>query len=318
VVTATHNAPDPTLAHVCAIGIDVGGTKIAAGLVERGTGRILTRQATPTLPGRGGQEVLDDTLALARELMVAAQSQGQSVVGIGVGVCELVDPQGNVTSSQTVAWRGMPVQTAFEQLAPAMVESDVRAPALAEALYGAGRPYRLFCYITVGTGISCCFVQDGEPYAGARGNALILASSPLTTTCTNCGAVLQPVLEEFASGPALVSRYNAATGAHLLRGEEVLAAVTTGDRAAMTVVQSAGEALGVSVAWLVNVLDPEAVVVGGGLGSAQGLYWDSFVASARAHIWSDTNRDLPILQAVLGPDAGIVGAAATIFQRLGD
>lgn len=301
---------------VCAIGIDVGGTKIAAGLVERSMGRILSQRVTPTLPQRGGQEVLDDALALARELMLEAENRGCVVVGIGVGVCELVDPQGNVTSAQTVAWRGLPVQAAFAQLAPAVVESDVRAPALAEAFYGAGRPYRLFCYITVGTGISCCFVQDGRPYAGARGNALILASSPLTTTCPNCGTVIKPVLEEFASGPALVSRYNATTGAHLLRGEEVLSAVTTGDRAAVTVVQSAGEALGVSVAWLVNVLDPEAVIVGGGLGSATGLYWDSFVASAREHIWSDTNRDLPILQAALGPDAGMVGAAATIFQRL--
>lgn len=300
-----------------AVGLDIGGTKIAAGLVEQSTGRVLARQRTPTLPQRGGQEVLNDALALAHELMLEAECQGRPVVGIGVGVCELVDPHGNVTSSQTVAWRGMPVQAAFEQLAPAVVESDARAPALAEALYGAGRPYRLFCYITLGTGISCCFVQDGHPYAGARGNALILASSPLTTTCTNCGAVLKPVLEEFASGPALVRRYNAATGAHVLRGEEVLSAVTAGDPAAVAVVQSAGSALGVSVAWLVNVLDPEAVVVGGGLGSAQGLYWESFVASAREHIWSDTNRDLPILQAALGPDAGVVGAAATIFQRLG-
>jgi glucokinase len=301
---------------VCAIGIDVGGTKIAAGLVERSRGRILSQRVTPTLPQRGGQEVLDDAVALARTLMLEAEGQGCVLLGIGVGICELVDPQGNVTSSQTVAWRGMPVQAAFEDLAPAVVESDVRAPALAEALYGAGKPYRLFCYITVGTGISCCFVQDGRPYAGARGNALILASSPLTTICPNCGAVLKPVLEEFASGPALVSRYNAATGAHLERGEEILSAVTTGDPEAIAVVQSAGQALGVSVAWLVNVLDPEAVIVGGGLGSATGLYWDSFVASAREHIWSDTNRDLPILHAALGPDAGIVGAAAAVFQRL--
>lgn len=302
----------------CAIGLDVGGTKIAAGLVEHGTGRVLTQQATPTLPQRGGQEVLDDALALAHELMVEAERQRRSVVGIGVGVCELVDPHGNVTSSHTVAWRGLPIRAAFEQLAPVVVESDVRAPALAEALYGAGRPYRLFCYVTVGTGISCCFVQDGQPYAGARGNALILASSPLTTTCTNCGTVLKPVLEEFASGPALVERYNAATGAHLLRGEDILSAATTGDPVAAAVVQSGGEALGVSVAWLVNVLDPEAVIVGGGLGSARGIYWESFAASTRTHIWSDTNRDLPILQAALGPDAGVVGAAATVFQRLRD
>jgi len=155
-------------------------------------------------------------------------------------------------------------------------------------------------------------VQDGWPYAGAHGNALILASSPVTTMCTECGAVLRPVLEEFASGPALVARYNKATGRQIARGEEVMAAVDTGDLAATEVVRTSGEALGVSIGWLVNVLDPQAVIVGGGLGSAGGLYWDSMVASTRAHIWADTSRDLPIIPAALGPDAGMIGAAAGV------
>ena len=97
-----------------------------------------------------------------------------------------------------------------------------------------------------------------------------------------------------------------------------MAAAATGDEDAIQVVSEAGEALGVSVGWLVNVLDPEAVIVGGGLGSAPGLYWESFVSATREHIWSDTNRDLPILHAALGPEAGIVGAAATVIQRVKD
>lgn len=314
-VGAAFDTPDSTLKRLCAIGLDVGGTKIAAGLVARASGVVLARRLTPTLPQRGGQEVLDDAVALAHELLVEASALGCSVAGIGVGVCELVDPHGHITSAHTVAWRGLPVRETFAQLASTLVESDARAPALAEARYGAGKPYRLFTYVTVGTGISYCLVQEGRPYAGAQGNALILASSPLTTTCTQCGAVLKPVLEEFASGPALVARYNQATGAHLLGAEAVLAAAASGDATASEIIRSAGEALGVSVGWLVNVLDPEAVIVGGGLGSANGPYWDAFVASARAHIWSDTNRDLPIVHAALGPDAGMIGAAATVFQH---
>ncbi len=160
----------------------------------------------------------------------------------------------------------------------------------------------------MGTGISYCLVQDGKPYAGARGNALILASSPLTTTCTACGATLRPVLEEFASGPALAARFGAT------RGEDVLAAAATNDQAAIAVVESAGAALGVSVAWLVNVLDPQAIIVGGGLGLAGGRYWDSFVAATREHIWAEGSRDLPILMAALGPDAGLIGAAAAAAE----
>jgi glucokinase len=267
--------------------------------------------------------VLADSLDLVEELIAEAAEIGWTISGIGVGVAELVDLNGNVTSAHTIDWRAIPVQAAFSRLAPAVVESDVRAPALAEAIFGAGRAYRLFVYITVGTGISCCLVQDGRPYAGARGNALIMASSPLTTVCTECGAVLKSVLEEFASGPALAARYQRQRsevisnfGTVTLRGEDVLAAVTRGDTVAIQVVKTAGEALGNSVGWLINVLDPEAVIVGGGLGLAGGLYWDSFVSSTREHIWSDLSRALPILPAALGADAGLIGAAATIWQKL--
>jgi len=301
---------------IYAVGLDVGGTKIAGGVVERATGQVLLRRVIPTRAERGGQAVLDDCLTLAGELLAAGRGDGLAVQGIGVGVAELVDLQGNVTSGQTIDWRDLPAQERFACLAPAVVESDARAPALAEAMYGAGRPYRLFCYVTVGTGISSCFVQEGRPFAGARGNALVLATMPLSTVCTICGAELHPVLEEFASGPALAARFSQASGRAVEQAEAVLAAVEAGDRHARQVVTSAGDALGVSVAFLVNVLDPEAVIVGGGLGMAGGLYWERFVTSTRQHIYADNSRKLPILRAALGVDAGLVGAAAAVFQRV--
>jgi len=302
---------------VCAIGLDVGGTKIAGGLVMRETGEVLHRLVIPTGAARGGQAVLDDCLALAAGLLAEGQGQGYAVQGIGVGVAELVDLAGRVTSAHTIDWRDLPVQDSFARIAPALLESDARAPALAEGMYGAGQPYRIFCYVTVGTGISSCLVQDGRPFAGARGNALVLATMPLSTVCTTCGTALHPVLEEFASGPALIARYNQQGGHAVKRGEAVLAAVEVGDPLAVEIVGSAGDALGSSVAFLVNVLDPEAVIVGGGLGMAGGLYWERFVASTRQHIYADNTRTLPILPARLGVDAGLVGAAAAVFQWIG-
>jgi glucokinase len=303
-----------------AIGLDVGGTKIAAGIVALHSGEILERRMIPTCPERGGAAVLDDVFTLAQALYAEAEVNRVHVTGVGVGVAELVDHAGNITSCHTIAWEGMAVRERLGQLAPAAIEADVRAHALAEARYGAGRPYQLFAFVTVGTGISCCLVQDGRPYAGARGNALILASSPLTTVCTTCGTVLRPVLEEFASGPALVSRYNQAIGGHAARAEDVIAAADAGNAAAIEIVITAGAALGVGVGWLVNVLDPEAVIVGGGLGLAGGLYWESFVATTREHIWAAGSRDLPILMAELGSDAGLIGAALAghSVERAGD
>ncbi len=300
----------------CAIGLDVGGTKIAGGVVERATGKVLARQVIPTLAQRGGEFVLRDALALVETLMAEARTLNLSVLGIGIGVCELVDPDGNVTSHNSFDWRGVPVQETFSQLAPAVVESDARAPALAEAMFGVGKPFDLFTYVTVGTGISYCLFNEGRPFLGARGNAITLASMPLTTTCTTCGTVLNPILEEFASGPGIVARYNHAGGKIVSRAEEVFSALQSGDLTAREIIQSSGEALGNSVGFLVNILDPEAVIVGGGLGLAGGLYWESFVAATRAHIYADDARQLPILPAALGVDAGLIGAAARIFQDL--
>ena len=293
----------------CAIGLDVGGTKIAGGVVAIDSGQVLARRKIPTHAGRGGEAVLADAIALAEGLCIDAEGLGVGVYAIGVGVPELVDLAGAITSGHAIAWCGMPVRERFSRLGPSVIESDVRAHALAEARFGAGRAFSLFVFVTVGTGISCCLVQDGVPYAGARGNALILASSPLTTVCTVCGTVLRPVLEDFASGPALVTRYNQTSARRAARGEDVLAAAAAGDQAAIKIVATAGEALGASVGWLINVLDPEAVIVGGGLGTTGGLYWDSFVAATRAHVWADTSREIPIRMAALGPDAGLVGAA---------
>jgi glucokinase len=301
--------------HSCAIGLDVGGTKIAGGVVSFPSGRVLAKQVIPTLPTRGGKAVLDDSLALAKTLMAEAHTMGLAVQGIGVGVAELVDLAGNVTSAHTIDWPGLSAQAAFSKLAPAIVESDVRAPALAEAMFGAGRSYRLFAYVTIGTGISYCLVQDGKPYAGARGNALVLTSGPLTFRCPGCGAVSQSIVEEIASGPALAAHYSQLSAVQVTKAEAVLAAVEAGDTIAIQTVETAAEALGSSVGFMINLLDPEAVIVGGGLGLAGGLYWDRFVSSTRAHIYAGATRVLPIQHASLGVDAGLIGAAATIFRR---
>jgi glucokinase len=300
-----------------AIGLDIGGTKIAAGVVLWPSGVVLRRTVVPTKPARGGDAVLSDTLDLATELRDWAHEENIEVLGIGAGVAELVDCDGNVTSSCTIQWRAVPVQQRLSAIAPAQVDSDVRAAAVGEATFGAGRGNRLFVYVTVGTGISYCMVQDGRPFKGANGNAIMMASAPLTTTCTHCGVKLRPVLEEFASGPAIAKRFSQAREAEGLREtwtcEDVFRASSKGDTAATEILTSAGEALGVGTAFLVNVLDPAMIVVGGGLGLAGGLYWDTFLQACREHIFADNSSSLPIVTAELGADAGLVGAAATVL-----
>lgn len=296
-----------------AIGIDVGGTKLAGGVVNITDGTVLLQETIPTQAQRGGATVLTDCIGLIERLYHAANVQGLAIAGIGLAVCELVDPGGNVTSAYNFDWRTIRLQELLPQWAPVVVTSDARAAALAEAQYGAGAAYNLFAYVTVGTGISSTIVHEGRPLAGARGNALVLASMPLTAICPTCGALNETVLEEFAGGPALVRRYNAEAGTPITSGHELFAAVERGDALASKIVRTAGEALGVSIAFLCNVIDPEAVIIGGGLGLAGGLYWESMVEATRRHIYAWDTRQLPIVTAALGIDVGIIGAAAAAF-----
>ena len=250
-----------------AVGIDVGGTKIAAGLVDTGSGEVLRSERVPTRPERGGEAVLADCAALAARLAAGD-------VPVGAGICEVVDLDGRVTSAETVDWRGLDVASAFGA-ASVTVESDVRAAALAEARFGAGAGLGSFLYAGVGTGTSACLVLDGRPHRGARGNAIILGAPPV---------------ERVAGGAILGDR------AH--------------DPAARV---EAAAAVGRVLAVLVNALDPEAVVVGGGMGSSPGFV-DGIAAALRPEVWCESTRRLPVVATALGDSGGLIGAALAAVE----
>lgn len=288
---------------------------MAGGVVEFPGGQVLHSRVIPTEPLRGGELVLQSALALAAELIEQARAARHPVLALGVDVCELVDLRGNITSDKTIKWIGTDVRGRFSRLLPTVVEADIRAAAFAESYFGAGRPYRLFVYVSVGTGISYSLVQDSKPYAGARGNAMLFANTPLTMMSGEPGAPSAPQLEDLASGPGLVALYNRDNKHQLTRAEEIFSAADQGNPKAVQVLEQGGELLGRGVGFLINVLDPEAVIVGGGLGLTGGIYWREFVTSARRLVWSDTNRDIPILPAALGPDSAMIGAAAVAWQK---
>jgi glucokinase len=298
----------------CAIGIDVGGTKIAAGFIKL-PGRPSRGRVISTNAQRGGRAVLDDVLELARELAQEIRQSGCSVSALGVGICELVDCSGHLASGHCIPWLELPIAEELSTIAPVFFEADVRAAAVAECALGAGRPFNNFLYVTIGTGISCCLVLEGQPYLGARGLTGTMASSALAICCEQCGHTTRLTLEEMASGPGLVARSQAAGGS-AATAYEVLAAAADGNQVAQQVVTAACETLGAHLGLLVNTLDPEALVIGGGLGLSEGAYGDRLIASTRAHIWSRLNRDLPVLRAETGADAGWIGAALCAARKV--
>jgi glucokinase len=266
-----------------AIGIDIGGTKLAGGLVDSDSGTCEARFERVTRPERDASEVLDDCVAMARRL-----AAGRSELPIGIGVCELVDRAGHTQSAQTLDWRGLDVVGAFAKIGPAVVESDVRAAAIAEARFGGGRGVDELLFVTVGTGISCCLVLGGRAYAGARGNAICFGAPPV---------------ERAAGGLAL-----AAAGGREW-AEEVLA-----DPELDEVVKAGAAALGAGLAWLVNALDPGKVVIGGGLGLVE-RYREHAVETMRPMIFADNSRGVEVVPAELGADAGVIGAALAALRR---
>ncbi|MCI0748283.1 MAG: ROK family protein [Verrucomicrobia subdivision 3 bacterium] len=296
------------------MGIDVGGTKIAAGLVKFPSGALLIEQTIPTGPEPEGDSVLDRVAQLAEKLILYETKGNIPFCGTGVGLCELVDPAGKILSQNCLPWDEKQVRKRLAHLGPVTLEADVRAAACAEASLGAGRRYRIFLYITVGTGIACSLVVDGMPFLGAHGTTGTMASSPVSVPCESCGHIDQASLEEIASGPALVNRFNQLRPGAAATAQDILAAAERGDTDAARVVRNATETLGSAIGSLVNVLDPHAVIIGGGLGLSGGSYWKTLVASTRRHIWHVGGRDIPLLQAATGIRAGLIGAAITAWQ----
>ena len=152
-------------------------------------------------------------------------------------------------------------------------------------------------------------VLDGKPYYGARGLTGTFASAP-SLVPTNDGRIAETnPLERFASGPALASRFRRLNPKSDDEAPQVLSLADAGDPIALEIVRSAGLALGAALAHLVNVMDPQVAVIGGGLGLGTGAFRSALEDAFRRHLWSPLHADIPLLPARLGPDAGLIGAA---------
>lgn len=278
------------------LGVDIGGTKTRVALVDE-SGGILAVDEAPT----GGVPKADPGLRIshgvATRMASLAATREVVVKGIGIGVPEFVEPDGRLHSALVIAWEQQPREL-FADIAPVIVESDVRCGAIAEARLGAGRGVRSMLYVTVGTGISCTLVIEGHPWTGHRGEAISLGEFPVDrsadrqSTCT---------LEEFASGGAMGRRYGGVAGAR-----DVIRLAAAGDKRARTVMESSAIALGAALSWAVSIVDPQLVVLGGGLGTSGGEWFDR----VRDRYRSLGSPGLPdIVMAHLGADSGVVGAA---------
>lgn len=285
------------------IGIDIGGTKVL-GVTLDANAKVLDRERASSLKDGRRDPGLNISLGVAERLRLRAEERGDVLLSVGIGVPEYVNEAGLLTSRLVMEW-DVQVLDLFGHLGRVEVESDVRCAAIAESILGAGRSLTSFLYVSIGTGISSCLVLDGQPWRGTRGEAI--AFGELVVARSKNGGV-GVTLEEFASGAGMCLRYSEATCRGVLGAEELMALAEAGDAEAQDILATSLHALGAALTAAVDLLDPSALIVGGGLGTSGGFWWDQLSAEYRAGTAKRPGAP-PLLESALGSDAGAIGAA---------
>lgn len=297
------------------IGIDIGGTKTAAGIVDA-NGAVAARTTVPTPSTRGGRAVVDLVLRLVDDLA----RQDPSVTGIGIGTAGVVDPRTGGIASATDAirdWAGTPLRSEVADATglPTTALNDVHAHAVAEARVGAGVGARRVLLVALGTGIGGALVVGGtvDPgRTGAAGHVGHLVSPAAAGRRCTCGG--SGHLEAIASGPAILETHRGAAAVAVDHTRDVFGLAAAGDDVAQRIVEGAGTAVGEAIGGLVNVLDPDVVVLGGGLAYADRAWSDLIERTAHATM-IPVVRDCPVVLSTLAGDAAVIGAALHHLDR---
>jgi glucokinase len=300
--------------------LDVGGTKIACGIALP-DGQVASIQTEPTRALEGGDAVLQRAIALAQSVRRASRI---APAAIGIGTAGDVDPETGAISYATATiphWLGLPMR-ARVQAALALAtfaDNDGNVMTLGEAIFGAGRGHRTIVGITVGTGVGGGIVMEGRIYRGARGFAgrighlIVDYENRQPCTCGGTGC-----LEAYAAAKPLIAEFarRAGTNVEPIGVKEIAEFAAAGNKVARQVIQRGASFLGVGIASLVNLLNPEMVIVGGGVAQIGETYFAEVrrVVCARAQ---PSVSDTPVVPAQLGTQANLIGAAELAWQGMG-
>jgi glucokinase len=305
-----------------AIGVDLGGTKISAGVVDAGGG-LLDRAELPA--------DIDDPASVCTQIAdLVSQLGATDPVGLGIGAAGIVDHEtGHYSYGPNTALRDVDLaQMAADAVGLAVrIDNDANCAAWAEHRFGVGRGCRHFLCVTLGTGIGGGLVIDDKPYRGAHGGAAEIGHMVVDPEGPPCGCGQRGCWEQFASGLALERMAREGLARHPdsalnddavdghVRGQAITQAARRGDRFAQSLIAELGRWVGLGLGSLVNILEPERIAIAGGVARD----WDLLAAPAHEafveRIEAADRRPIPeVLPAKLGHDAGIVGAALLVFD----
>ncbi len=303
-----------------ALGIDIGGTKIAAGLVTD-AGEVLARAQTPTPARLGARQILETAVQLSKILISEHGGESGQPLCIGIGSAGVINPATHQVVSATdhlSGWVGADIGTIFrnEFSLPTVVHNDVHSHAVGEALAGAGQEYSSVLMVAAGTGIGGAVIIDGTVDVGKHGAAGHLGHTPcaeaagLPCPCGKMGHV-----EAIGSGTGLYQLYARLGGDPRIKDSREVVASAAGDPLARQAILTSAGALGRALGGIVNLIDPAVVIISGGMINAGDLWWDTLDQGVRESVMPIL-QDVPLIRAQLGDDAAIIGAALQAFESV--
>lgn len=306
-------------------GADLGGTTVKLGLF-RTSGELLEKWEIPTALADGGRHILPDIAAAIREKMADKGLGEEDVQGIGIGVPGAVRPDGVVDRCVNLGWGVVDVKGELSAITGVRVEvaNDANIAALGEAWMGAGKGFRDLVMVTLGTGVGGGIVLDGKIRNGAHGAAgemgHIRVDETETETC-NCGN--QGCLEQYASATGVVRMARRAlakagqssrmASVDPLTAKDVFDLAKDGDPLALSVVRDVCGRLGAAIATVCDVVDPEVVLIGGGVSRAGQIILDELQEGFHKGVFHAC-RNTEIRLASLGNDAGIYGGVRLVLD----
>lgn len=321
------------------IGVDLGGTTIKVGAVPVGGGTVLGMRSLPTDAHIGAKFVVDRIVSMIRDVRRDAAREGglgaDAFIGVGLGSPGPLDRKtGTVIETPNLGWRNFPLRDLIAKATglPAELDNDANAATLGEWWQGAGRGVHHLVGVTLGTGIGGGIMLGGELYHGARDVAAEIGHMTIDITGRKCACGNYGCLEAYASGPAIAARAveGLEAGASSLipefaggdlravTAETVSDAIVAGDDYAVSVMQDTAGFLGTGLANLINILNPDMIVVSGGVTRAGAHLFDPLRREVRKRAFRPAAEACRIVSSELGGMAGVIGAAATYhIARLG-
>jgi glucokinase len=309
------------------LGIDLGGTKIITAIVDR-RGRILSRDYRETEVQDGPAAVVGQMMEAAADVIAEGGINSAGITGVGIAAPGPIDAHSGVVTAppNLPGWKDVPLRQLIEDRLglPTALENDANAAALAEHRFGAGRGTKHMLYVTASTGIGGGFILDGKLYAGATGSAAEIGHMTILPDGPLCGCGNQGCLEALASGTAiareareLVHGGTRTLIAGLAHGDPdgisarlVAQAAAEGDAEAARILDHAMSYLGIGMANLVNLFNPELLVIGGGLTKMGERLFGPVRSIIDQRAFPANAHAVRVIPAELGDDVGVLGAAA--------